>query len=315
MTSTHPFRFGTQQRHAPDAAAWRSLACRAEDLGYSSLFLPDHFHDAWSPLVPLTVAVEATTTLKVGTLVIDNDFRHPLVLAREIAALDLLSEGRVELGIGAGWMTADYEQAGLTMAPPGVRIARLGEAVEILHGLWSEDSFSFTGSHYQLREAVCTPRPHTPGGPPLIIGGGGRRVLTLAAQHADIIGVAARLSSGVVGAETAATAVRHHYLERLEWIRDAAGPRFADLELQVLVNLVYVGPDRESFAESIAPLVGLSPEDILDAPVTLAGTVDEICDQLEERRKMYGLSYIVIQDSDQSAMQAFAPVVERLSGR
>ncbi len=305
----HPFRFGIQLRNAESGAAWRAAARQAEDLGYSTLFLPDHFGEGWGPTVPLTVALEATTTLKVGALVYDNDYRHPLVLARDVAAMDMFSEGRVEFGLGAGWMTTDYEQSGIALDRPGVRIDRMIEAIECINRLWTQDKASFAGTHYTLTDAACFPRPHTPGGPPLAIGGGGRKVLTAAAKYASIIGVNPELTSGVAGVEAAKTAVATKYLERIEWIRQAAGERFASIELQVLGQIEQVVPNRHEVAAALAPAFGITPDEALEMPIVLVGTVDEICADLIERRERYGFSYIVVHD-----MTAFAPIVARLAG-
>ncbi len=258
MSTPRPFRFGFQTRHAPGGRAWRELARKVEGIGFSTLFLPDHFEEAWSPTVPLTVAVESTTTLRVGALVYDNDYRHPLVLARDVAAMDLLSEGRVEFGLGAGWMTSDYAQSGIPLDPPGVRISRMDEALTVIRRLWSEDAVSFEGTHYRLDAARCFPRPHTPGGPPITVGGGGRRVLGVAARHASIIGVNPELGSGVVGAEAARTAVADRYLERIGWLREVAGERFDSIELQMLCQAEFVTPDRESVYTAMAPMFGLT---------------------------------------------------------
>jgi probable F420-dependent oxidoreductase len=307
--TTHPFRFGIQLRNATDGPAWRALARKAEDLGYSTLFLPDHFDAAWSPTVPLTVAAEATTTLKVGALVYDNDYRHPLVLARDVAALDVLSGGRVEFGLGAGWMTSDYEQSGIVLDRPGVRIERMEESLEVIRQLWTQESATFSGNHYTINEAKCFPVPLTPGGPKLIIGGGGKRVLTAAAKHASIIGVNPELTSGTAGVEAAKTAVADRYHERIGWIRDAAGARFNDIELQVLVQIEQVVPNREEVFAGVAPMFGITPEEAGRMPIVLVGTVDQICEDLIARREEFGFSYIVLHDID-----AFAPVVARLAG-
>ena len=305
----HPFRFGIQLRNAADGPAWRALARKAEDLGYSTLFLPDHFDAAWSPTVPLTVAAEATTTLNVGALVYDNDYRHPLVLARDVAALDVLSGGRVEFGLGAGWMTSDYEQSGIVLDRPGVRIERMEESLEIIRQLWTQESATFTGKHYTINEAKCSPVPLTPGGPKLIIGGGGKRVLTAAAKHASIIGVNPELTSGTAGVEAAKTAIADRYHERIGWIRDAAGTRFDDIELQVLIQIEQVVPNRQEVFAGVAPLFSVTPEEAADMPIVLVGTVDEICDDLVRRREQFGFSYIVLHEMD-----AMAPVVARLAG-
>jgi probable F420-dependent oxidoreductase len=305
----HPFRFGIQLHKAPSGDAWRDMARKAEDLGYSTLFLPDHFGEEWSPTVPLTVAAATTTSLKVGALVYDNDYRHPLVLARDIAAMDFLFPGRVEFGLGAGWKTTDYDESGIALDSPKVRIARMGEALEVMKRLWSEDTVSFTGDHYALANAACFPRPATSGGPKIIVGGGGPKVLAMAAKHADIIGVNPELTSGVAGVEAAKTAIADRYHERIGWIREAAGDRFASIELQVLGQIEQVTDDRMDFASKMAPLFGLSPEAALEMPIVMVGTVDEICADLIERRETFGFSYIVVHDMD-----AFAPIVARLSG-
>jgi len=172
-----PFRFGVQLSNASSGAAWRDLARTIEALGYSSLFIPDHFEDQFGPLVALTVAAEATTDLKVGSLVFGNDYRHPVVLAKEIATLDLVSEGRVEFGLGAGWMTTDYEQSGIVNDPPGVRISRMAESLTVMKSLWSTGAATLAGEHYTITGAVGAPLPHSRPHPPIIIGGGGRRVL------------------------------------------------------------------------------------------------------------------------------------------
>ena len=305
----HPFRFGIQLRSADSGPAWRESARKAEDLGYSTLFLPDHFGEAWSPTVPLTVAAEVTTTLKVGALVYDNDYRHPITLARDIAAMDVFSDGRVEFGIGAGWMTTDYEESGIVLDPPSVRIERMIEAIECMKRLWTDDHASFEGTHYKLAGATCFPRPRTVGGPPLLIGGGGRKVLTAAAKYASIIGVNPELTSGVAGVEAAKTAAAERYLERIGWIREAAGDRFASIELQVLGQIEQVVPNRLEVATQLAPLFGLSPEEALRMPIVMVGTVEEICADLVERRERYGFSYIVVHDMD-----SFAPIVAKLTG-
>lgn len=305
----HPFRFGIQLPNAPTGAAWRDVARKAEDLGYSTLFMPDHFGESWTPTVPLTVAAEVTSTLKVGALVYDNDYRHPLVLARDVATMDVLFPGRIEFGIGAGWMTTDYVESGIPLDSPKVRVERMTEALEVITGLWANDKFSFTGTHYQLQDARCLPRPSTAGGPPIIIGGGGPKVLRAAAKYASIVGVNPELTSGTAGVEAAKTAVASRYDERIGWIKEAAGDRFASIELQILCQIEQVVDNRDEVYAGVAPLFGLTPDEAKQMPIVLVGTVDEICADLVERRERYGFSYIVVHDLD-----AFAPVVARLAG-
>ena len=191
-----PFRFAVQCSVTPSMKAWRELARTCESLGYSCLYIPDHFGDQFGPLVALTVAAEATTTLKVGSLVFDNDYRHPVVLAKEIATLDLASEGRVELGLGAGWMKTDYDESGMTYDEPSVRVERMVEGLAIMRALWADGTATFSGKHYTVTGAQGLPRPHTAPHPPIVIGGGSRRNLSIAGREADIVGVNPDLRSG-----------------------------------------------------------------------------------------------------------------------
>lgn len=307
-----PLRFAVQSAKAASARAWRQRARQLEDLGYSTLYVPDHLGDEWGPLVAMTVAAEATRTLRVGSLVFDNDYRHPVVLAKEIATLDLCSEGRVEVGLGAGWQRSDYEEAGLAYDRPGERVDRLAEGLAVMKALWSTGSATVEGSYYRVRGAHGEPRPFSAPWPTLVVGGGSRRVLSLAAAEADVVGVNPSLVTGRVGPDVAASALPERYRERLGWIRQAAGDRFAHLELQCLTFVAHVGPDASERIESMAPLFGLSPDAAAQIPLILAGTVDQVCDAILARREEYGLSYWVVHDAE---VETFAPVVARLAGR
>jgi probable F420-dependent oxidoreductase len=274
--------------------------------------MPDHFQDQWGPLVALTVAVEATTTLRVGTLVFDNDYRHPVVLAKELATLDLATEGRVEVGLGAGWKRTDYDEAGIEYDRPGVRIERMAEALDVMRALWtSEAPVTFDGTHYAIHGAVGTPRPHHPGGPPVCIGGGGRRVLSLAARVADIVSVNATLTAGELGEDTAASAMPSAFDEKVGWVREAAGPRLDAIELQCHCPFVIVTDDRDAIGERMAGAFGLTAEEAIGVPLVLLGTVDQLCETIQERRARYGFTYWIVPDD---AMDALAPVVARLAG-
>jgi probable F420-dependent oxidoreductase len=307
------FRFGVTSSGTAGVAAWRDQARRIEDLGYSTLYMPDHFGDQLAPMLGLAVAAEATDRLNVGTLVLDNDYRHPLVLAKEAATLDLISKGRFEFGLGAGWMASDYASSGIPYDSPGVRIERMQEALSIMKRLWaSADPVSFEGEHYRIDSAVGTPRPHAKPHPRICIGGGGKRILSLAAREADIISVNATLTAGVVGREAAATSTAAAYERKIGWIRDAAGERFAGIELQCQCVIAMVVPNRREVMESMAPSFGISPAEAAQVPLAIVGTVEEICDSLEQRRERFGLSYWVVPDSVTSE---FAPVVARLSGK
>ena len=282
-----------------------------EDLGYSTLFIPDHFDEQWGPIVAMTVAAEATERLNVGSLVFDNDYRHPIVLAKEIATLDLVSEGRVEFGIGAGWLKRDYEQAGLAYDTPGTRIDRMVEGLRVMKALWAEGSATLSGKHYDVTAAQGHPRPHRPSGPKVIIGGGGKRVLSIAAREADIIGVNPNLGAGYVGPEVARSAMGDRYRERLQWIRDAAGDRFDDIELQCLTVMVQFTNDSAAAYEQLAPMFGLNADEAREVPIALAGTPKEIAETLRQRRDEYGFNYVVVHEGE---MEQFGEVVSILAG-
>jgi probable F420-dependent oxidoreductase len=282
-----------------------------EDLGYSTLFIPDHFEDQFGPLVALTVAAEATTTLRVGSLVFGNDYRHPVVLAKEVATLDVFSEGRVEFGLGAGWMTTDYEQSGIADDPAGVRISRMAESLAVLKALWSTGEATYHGEHYQVTGALGAPVPVQRPHPPIIIGGGGQRVLGIAAREADIVGVNPSLAAGYIGAEVLETTTADYYHQRIEWIRQAAGARFDQLELQVLTFLVQVVPNRAEALAGIAAMLSVTPEQVEHSPIALVGTTGQIIETLQQRREEFGFSYVVVHEAE---MEALAPVVATLAG-
>ncbi|HVT75494.1 MAG TPA: TIGR03621 family F420-dependent LLM class oxidoreductase [Acidimicrobiales bacterium] len=306
-----PFRFSVQHHAASDGNAWRDLARKTEDLGYTTLYLPDHFGDQWSPTIAMTIAAEVTQNLRVGALVYDVDYRHPITQAKEVATLDVAFPGRVIFGFGAGWMKTDYDESGIAYDSPGTRINRMQEALTIMKALWADGTCTFRGEHYTITNAQGFPRPSTPGGPPVLIGGGGKKVLTIAAQMADTIGVNPNLRSGAVDAETAKSAMGDVYRERMQWIRDAAGDRFDSLDLQVLTFMTQIVDNRDEVLANIAPLFGVTPEEAADIPLAMVGTVDQIVESLQKRREEFGFNDIVVQGD---AMDAFAPVVAKLAG-
>ena len=311
---THPrrFRFGIQRSQPLDGMTWAETARHVESLGYSSLQMPDHFGDQLAPLTALAVAAGATTTLKVGALVFGNDYRHPVTLATEMATLDVLSEGRVELGLGAGWMTSDYEQSGIPLDPPGVRVDRLEESLQVVKGLLSGDEFSLTGEHYQVAGMTLRPHPFTAGGPPLVVGGGGRRVLSIAARYADIVGINSNMRAGVIGVDAAVDALPGATDRKVDWVREAAGERFDDLELNALAFLAAVCDDADDRARSLAEIFGTDAGELLEAPAVLLGTLEQIEEQLLARRERWGFSYYVFSGPVADEM---APVVARMTGR
>lgn len=309
----HPrkLRFGVQLATAPDGRAWADLARRAEDLGYSSLFLPDHFGDQLAPVPAMQAAADATTDLRVGALVFDNDYKHPVVLAKEVATVDVLSGGRVELGIGAGWMNSDYEQSGIQHDPAGVRISRMEEGIAVLKGLFADEPCTFEGEHYRVTGLDGRPKPVQRPHPPLLIGGGARRVLSIAGREADIVGINPSIVSGTVDADAARSGTAEATDEKVEWVRAAAGDRYADLELNMLIFAAILTDDRDGTRSQMAPLFGLEPEGLGDYPHAWIGSVEQIRDDILARRDRWDVSYLVVQGD---AMETMAPVVAALAG-
>jgi probable F420-dependent oxidoreductase len=311
MAHDRRFRFGIQLSSAPDAATWTTNVRRAEELGYDTLFMPDHFGDQLGPVPALMAAADATTELKVGALVFDNDYKHPVVLAKELATIDVLSGGRLEVGLGAGWMKSDYDQSGIPMDPPGVRVSRMEEGIAVLKGCFAPGAFSFQGEHYTITDYDGLPLPaQSP--PPLLIGGGAKRVLSIAAREADIVGINPSIHSGAADAAAAQNGASEETDKKLGWVKEAAGDRYADLEINLLQFAAIATDDRAGTIEMMAPLFGLPPEALDLYPHACIGTTAEICDSLEARRDRWDASYITFQGED--AMEAMAPVVAKLRG-
>lgn len=311
-----PFRFGVQLAEFP-GADWAERVQRLETLGYSTVFCPDHFSSQMDPTAWAAAAAAVTTRLRVGSLVYGIDYRHPVVYAKQAATIERLSGGRYEFGIGAGWMATDYEQAGLRYDRPGLRIERLGEALQICEGLWAGDGFSFAGRHYQVRDV---PRAiDVPVRPKLLIGGGGRRLLSLAGRHADIVGINPQLPEGRVTPETPADLTPERVREKVGWVRaaaSAAGRDAAAIELQSLVFVTALTDEPRGLREALARSSGMTAEQVADCPLFLTGPAVEICDRLERRREQTGISYVVIQGRDPDVTERFAAeVVSKLAGR
>jgi probable F420-dependent oxidoreductase len=306
------FRFGVSVRTAGSAAEWIGLARKVEALGYATLNVPDHLTDRPAPMPVLAAAAAATTRLRVGTLVLNNDFRHPVLLAREAATLDWLSEGRFELGLGAGYMKSEYDEAGLAFERGAVRVERLAESVAVITGLCTGAPVTFTGRHYQVAAHRIHPLPVQRPRPPILIGGNGPRLLTLAATDADIVGLTG-ITFAAAGTQPELSGFRAAAVdERLALLRTAAASRFEHLELNALLQRVIVTDDRRAAATELARRwTALTVDDILDSPFVALGSVDEITAQLLTRRQRWGLSYYVVFES---SIDAFAPVVQRLAG-
>ncbi len=309
-----PFRFGLQV-HSPIAdMTWTETARFAETQGFDSLLLPDHFHHQYGPLTALSAAAAVTTELKVGVLVFGNDYRHPVVLAKEIATLDEITEGRVEFGLGAGWMRTDYEQAGLSYARPGVRIDRMVESLEIIKKCWAGGPFDYEGEHYRITGYDGYPAPHRPGGPPVIIGGGGPRMLGVAATHADIVGLTANLRAGEVGLDAIADSMPEAYDAKIGRVRDVAGERLEAIELSSLTLNVTITDDQEGTHAAFAEMFDTTPERVAQSPALLAGSPSQIAESLRVRRDRWGFNYVVVQQDGSQGLEAFSEVIAELAG-
>ncbi len=312
MSQLRPFRFGVQAAQAKRRGDWVDLARRSEDLGYDVVTMPDHFDDQLAPVPALMAVADATTTLRIGALVWDNDYKHPVVLAKELATLDLLSEGRLEIGLGAGWMASDYDKSGIAYDRPGVRIDRFEEGLAIIKGLMGPGPFSFAGEHYRVTDLDGTPKPVQGPCPPILIGGGGKRVLSIAAREADIVGVNASMHAGVVGPDAIASMTADSVDDKVAIVRAAAGARLADIEMNVRVFMVQVTEQREATIAGIAGALGVQPDMVETTPFALVGPPSKLVEDLLERRERWGFSYIIVGGGD---VEAFAPVVAELSGR
>lgn len=305
-----PFRFGGGLFSAGSAAEWAEGARRLESAGYDTMFTGDHFSPAFLAAVPaLLAAALATTSLRVSCTVFANDFRHPAALAKEIATADMLTGGRLEFGIGAGWNKPSYERVGVPFDAPAVRVARLEEAVHVIKGVWADGPFTFSGKYYAITDYDGFPKPFQRPHLRIFIGGGGKRLLSFAATTANIVGIGARAKPTGDGLdsteETDAWVTR-----KIEWLREAAPDRFQGLELALLVSAVAVTDNRQAGAERIAARTSQSVESVLAAPRILIGSVDAIVEKLLEQRERHGFSYVSVFPGD---TEAFAPVVARLA--
>jgi probable F420-dependent oxidoreductase len=320
-----PFRFGVQTSGAPTAGAWRDLARRVEDLGYSSLQVSDHYFGPGAvqratnhppqllAAVPaMAVAAEATSELIVGSGMACVDYHVPAVLAKELATLDLLSGGRIEVGLGAGWIAAEYEAMGLAFDPAPRRIQRLAEMIDLVKAHARDEELAVRGQEVTAAGYVGLPQPEQRPHPPIMVGGGARQVLRLAGRVADIVHLNFDNRSGVIGADgvRSSTAERTH--EKVAWVREAAGDRWDDLELATTGYFVAVTDAPVNRAADVGQALGLDAEAMLSHVNALFGSVGDLCEQIERRRERHGISYWVVTER---SFREFAPVVERLAGR
>jgi probable F420-dependent oxidoreductase len=307
--SDRPFRFGVEMMEPFEGMTWAESARELEALGYSTLFAPDHFDEGLGPIAAMAAAAVATTELTVATAVFAADFRHPAVLARELAAIDVLSEGRLEVGLGAGYQVNDYRSSGIPMDSPKVRVDRLIEYVAVLRGLFAEGPFSFAGEHFRIDDLDGTPHPFTPGGPPIFVAGGGPRMLRFAAREADIVGVNPSLPTSERRAEAVRDGLAARIDEKFALVREAASERYDDLVFHCWLRAARVTDDGRAAATEIGASLGLDPDDVLASPFVLVGSVEEIVTRLHERRDRWGYSYYTVQ---QPSAHEFAPVLAAL---
>jgi probable F420-dependent oxidoreductase len=316
LQAMRPFRFLADVGEVGSSAALRERALRAESIGYAAMVIPDHLVIPLGPIATLATVAAATTRLRIGTFVLNNDLRHPMVLAQELATLDLLSEGRLEIALGAGWNRAEYRAAGIPFDASPTRVARLEESVAILKGLFGDGPFTYQGTAYTITEANGVPKPVQRPHPPFLIGGGGRRTLSLAGREADIVGLAPRIQPGTTLVDPRSLTVEAA-AEKLEWVHEAAGERFRTLEINAYPSQfppIITDHGRVEATERAAAItarsgIAITADELLASPHQYIGTVGALCDKLIELRARLGISSFMLGDVDE-----MAPVVERLAG-
>ena len=313
-----PFRFLATVDGYPRFSELTALARKAEAVGCSTFVLPDHLIGQYAAIPPLAVVAAASERLRVGTFVLNVGLRHPAVLAQDLATLDVLSGGRLEIGLGAGWNKPEHDAIGIPFEPVGVRIKRLTEAITILKGCFAEGPFSFSGEYYVITGHDGAPKPTQRPHPPIFLGGGSKRLLTLAAREAQIIGLAPRLVQGDLPRVDARSLTAAATEEKIRWIREAADDRFGELELNTYPSggptVVTSDPRAEARrrADRIRAQTGveLTVEEILDSPHVFIGSITDLTRKFAELRERFGISSFLVDDLD-----ALAPVVEELAGR
>lgn len=320
-----PFRFAVQSFNAETAAEWSDRAKRVEDLGYSALHVADHilgpgpaldrsFHPVQNlAAVPaMCFAAAATTELKIGARVFCIDYRLPVMLIKEALTIDLLSEGRLEFGVGAGWLAEEYKAIGLQQDSPGRRIKRLENAIAAFRQFAGSGAVDIANDDVTWSDFEGLPKGAHNAIPPLMIGGGAPRILGLAGREADIVSLNFNNRSGMIGPDGVSLSTADETAKKIDWVKAGAGDRFGDIEIEIGAYFTVVTPDAEPVLAQFGQGFGLTPAQMADHPHALIGSVDEIVDKLEARREAFGISYVTVGDS---AMDAFAPVVEQLAGK
>jgi probable F420-dependent oxidoreductase len=308
-----PFHFLADVSPVVTGSELTASAKRAEDMGYHGVVLPDHLIDQLSPVVAMATVAAATSRLRMSAFVLNNDLRHPAVLAQDLASIDVLSAGRLDVAIGAGWNKPEYDAIGLRFDPTPVRQARLAESITVLKGLFSGEPFSFAGEHYTITEYAAKPVPVQRPHPPFFIGGGGRRTMTLAGREAQIVGLAPRIRAQARVEPYSLTFAAAR--EKIEWVRVAAGERFDSIEINVYpsgwppVITDDLRGEARKIIDHIRSRTGieLSEQDVIDSPHLFIGSVDRLVEKFLQLRAELGITSIMLGDLDE-----LAPVLERL---
>ena len=314
---TRPFQFIAGLRRVVDRATLVDHARTAEAVGYSHMCIHDHLNPQLGPIPMLTAVAMATTRLRVCPLVLNNDLRHPAVLAQDLATLDIVSDGRLDVGIGAGWNVPEYQAIGLPFDRPGVRIERMAEAITVLRGLFADGPFSFHGRHYTITDLDGQPKPVQQPHPPFIVGGTKERVLRFAAREGDIVGMDLRQDRASLP-----DAFPDRMDTRVSWVREEAGERFERLDLSVLrlAGPIAITADALGAARDVADAYRAStgleipPEDIIESPYSLIGTIPSLVDKLRRARDRWGINSYLVGWFDEPELAQLSPLIEQLSG-
>ncbi len=329
MTTKKPFRFSLQSFNTDSPKSWRNLISKTEDNGYSTFFLADHFMgpgpaiestghppQMLAAIPAIAMALEQTTALRVGCRVFCNDYHYPVILAKEAATLDYLSGGRFEFGLGAGWIKAEYEAAGFPFNEFPVRLSRFTETIQAYKAFMTGEPLQINGESINWSGFSGSPSPKQRPYPPIMIGGGSKKILTYAGQEADIVSINFNNKTGELGLEGLNSGLADETAKKIQWVKDGAGDRFDDIELEIGAYNTVVTDQQQTVAAGFAEVFGWSVEDVLSHPHCLIGSVDYICEELERRRETYGFSYISVSDDGTNRIcEAFAPVVAKLAGK
>ena len=327
--SNTPFRFALQSFNTDSPANWRNLIARTEELGYSAFHLADHFLSTGPAMDPtghppqllgavpaIAMALQQTSTLRVGCRVFCNDYRHPIILAKEAATMDYLSDGRLEFGLGAGWIQNEYEAVDLPFGDFPERFERFAESVHAYKAFMGGEPLDIEGKHVRWSGFSGIPSPSQKPWPPLMIGGGSKKILEFAGKEADIVSLNFNNRAGKLGLDGMNSGLAAATAKKINWIKNGAGSRFDNIELEIGAYNTIVTDHQQPTAAAIGDALGMTAEDILTHPHCLIGSVDFICEELERRRAAYGISYItVLDDGENNMVEVFAPVVARLAGK